>query len=126
MHPRKSMLNLVPGLGLIDRVIIDQHFSQRHRLGRLLSIVAQNPFLLGVGIDENTGIVVSSDMMLEVVGPGAVTILDARQMTYTNVNDVRRGDTLAMTNIQLHLLQEGFRFHIERREVLGRVEALPV
>jgi cyanophycinase len=116
VHPKKGMLNLVPGLGLLNRVIIDQHFSQRHRLGRLLSIVAQNPFLLGVGIDEDTAIVVEPDTNLEVIGEGAVTIVDARQMTYTNVNEVRRNEILAMTNIQFHLLPAGFRFHLERRE----------
>lgn len=115
VHPKKGMLNLVPGLGLLDRVIIDQHFSQRHRLGRLLSIVAQNPFLLGVGIDENTAIVVEPDMDLQVIGAGAVTIVDARQMTYSNVNEVKKGQILAMTNIQFHLLPAGFRFHIEKR-----------
>jgi cyanophycinase len=114
-HPKKGMLNLVPGLGLLDRVIIDQHFSQRHRLGRLLSIVAQNPFLLGVGIDEDTAIVVEPNTDLEVIGAGAVTIVDARQMTYSNVNEVKKGGILAMTNIQFHLLPAGFRFHIERR-----------
>lgn len=115
VHPKKGMLNLIPGLGLLNRVIIDQHFSQRHRLGRLLSIVAQNPFLLGVGIDEDTAIVVAPDTDLEVIGAGAVTIVDARQMTYTNVNEVKKGEILAMTNIQFHLLPAGFRFHIERR-----------
>lgn len=124
VHPKKGMLNLVPGLGLLNRVIIDQHFSQRHRLGRLLSIVAQNPFLLGVGIDEDTAIVVSPDTDLEVIGAGAVTIVDARQMTYTNVNEVKKGETLAMTNIQFHLLPAGFRFHIETRLASPRNQEL--
>jgi cyanophycinase len=114
-HPKKGMLNLVPGLGLLNRVIIDQHFSQRHRLGRLLSIVAQNPFLLGVGIDEDTAIVVEPNTVLQVIGAGAVTIVDARQMTYSNVNETKRNEILAMTNIAFHLLPAGFRFHIETR-----------
>lgn len=115
VHPKKGMLNLIPGLGLLARVIIDQHFSQRHRLGRLLSIVAQNPFLLGVGIDEDTAIVVAPNTELEVVGSGAVTIVDARRMTYSNVNEAKKGQILAMTNIQFHLLPAGFRFDIETR-----------
>ncbi|MDB5098091.1 MAG: cphB [Cyanobacteria bacterium RYN_339] len=123
-HPKKGMLNLVPGLGLLNRVIIDQHFSQRHRLGRLLSIVAQNPFLLGVGIDEDTAIVVEPNTDLQVIGAGAVTIVDARQMTYSNVNEVRRNEILAMTNIQFHLLPAGFRFHIETRVASPRAGEL--
>ncbi|MEB3196891.1 MAG: cyanophycinase, partial [Candidatus Sericytochromatia bacterium] len=115
VHPRKGMLNLVPGLGLLNRVIIDQHFSQRHRLGRLLSIVAQNPFLLGLGIDEDTAVVVAPDTSLSVVGAGAVTIVDARQMDYSNVHEARTGQILAMSNIQLHVLPAGARFHIESR-----------
>lgn len=115
VHPKKGMLNLVPGLGLLDRVIIDQHFSQRHRLGRLLSIVAQNPFLIGVGIDEDTAIVVDPNTELSVIGAGAVTIVDARDLTYTNVNEAKKNQILAMTNVQLHVLPAGFRFHIETR-----------
>jgi len=115
VHPKKGMLNLVPGLGLLNRVIIDQHFSQRHRLGRLLSIVAQNPFLLGVGIDEDTAIVVDPHTDLSVIGRGAVTIVDARGMSFSNVNEARRGEILAMTDIQFHLLPAGYRFHIETR-----------
>lgn len=124
VHPKKGMLNLVPGLGLLDRVIIDQHFSQRHRLGRLLSIVAQNPFLLGVGIDEDTAIVVTPDTELGVIGAGAVTIVDARQMDYTNVNEAKKGAILAMTNIQLHVLPAGFKFHIESRVPHGGADEL--
>ena len=122
VHPKKGMLNLVPGLGLLGRVIIDQHFSQRHRLGRLLSIVAQNPFLLGVGIDEDTAIVVTPDTELGVIGAGAVTIVDARQMDYTNVNEAKKGAILAMTKIQLHVLPAGFKFHIESRVPQGADE----
>lgn len=115
VHPKKGMLNLVPGLGLLNRVIIDQHFSQRHRLGRLLSIVAQNPFLIGLGIDEDTAVVVAPNTELEVIGAGAVTIVDARDLTYTNVNEAKKNAILAMTNIQLHVLPAGFKFHIETR-----------
>lgn len=115
VHPRKGMLHLVPGLGLLNRVIIDQHFSQRHRLGRLLSIVAQNPFLLGVGIDEDTAIVVEPNTEISVIGSGAVTIVDARQMDYSNVLAAKTGQILTLTNVQLHVLPADSRFHIETR-----------
>lgn len=115
IHPKKGMLNLIPGLGLLSRVIIDQHFSQRHRLGRLLSIIAQNPFLLGVGIDEDTAIVVDPETHFEVIGSGAVTIVDARHMAYTNVNEAKKNQILAMTDVKFHLLPAGYKFHIESR-----------
>lgn len=123
VHPKKGMLNLVPGLGLLNRVIIDQHFSQRHRLGRLLSIVAQNPFLIGLGIDEDTAVVVDPNTELEVIGAGAVTIVDARDLTYTNVNEAKKNQILAMTNVQLHVLPAGFKFHIETRVPRNEHEA---
>lgn len=119
VHPKKGMLTVVPGLGLMNRVIIDQHFAQRHRLGRLLSIVAANPFLLGVGIDENTGIIVQPDGTFEVIGAGAVTVVDGRQMNYCNINEAKKGQVLAMSHMQLHLLPTGFTFHVETR-VPGR------
>jgi cyanophycinase len=123
IHPKKGMMNLIPGLGLLSRVIIDQHFSQRHRLGRLLSIIAQNPFLLGVGIDEDTAIVVDPESHFEVIGAGAVTIVDARHMSYTNVNDAKKGQIVAMTDVKFHLLPAGYKFHIESR-VPGKSDQL--
>ena len=115
VQPKKGMLSLVPGLGLLNRVILDQHFAQRQRLGRLLSIVAQNPFLLGIGIDEDTAIVVRPDLDVEVIGQGGVTIVDARHMTYSNVNEAKKGQLLAMGDVKLHLLPAGYTFHIESR-----------
>jgi cyanophycinase len=123
IHPKKGMLNLIPGLGLLHRVIIDQHFSQRHRLGRLLSIIASNPFLLGVGIDEDTAIVVDPETHFEVIGSGAVTIVDARHMSYTNINEAKKGQIIAMTDVKFHLLPSGYKFHIESR-VPGKSEEL--
>ena len=84
------MLPLAPGLGFLSNAIIDQHFSQRQRLGRLISVIAGDPFLLGVGIDEDTALVVGADGVLEVVGSGAVTILDGRRMTLSDYNEHAR------------------------------------
>lgn len=110
--PKKGMIPLAPGLGFLYRVIVDQHFSQRQRLGRLLSVIAQNPFLLGVGIDEDTALVVTSARAVEVVGSGAVTLLDARDISFTNINEVEKGEALALGNIRLNLLPAGFAYHL--------------
>lgn len=114
--PRKGMIPVAPGLGFLYQVIIDQHFSERQRLGRLLSIIAQNPFLLGIGIDEDTALVLHPGQAMEVVGSGAVTLLDGRCMIYTNLNEVDEGDTLALSNIQLHMLPAGFRHELSRKD----------
>lgn len=124
--PTKGMLPVAPGLGFLRNVVLDQHFSQRHRLARLLSVCAQNPFLVGVGVDEDTGLVVAPDTRLEIVGSGAVTVLDGREMAYTNVNEVGRGEALAITDIRLHLLPTGFRFDVEEGIDSKRRTGVPV
>ena len=79
--PKQRMTQLAAGLGLLDSCVIDQHFAQRNRYGRLLTLVAQSPSLLGIGVDEDTAAVVTEDRYLEVVGRGAVTIFDGQHMT---------------------------------------------
>ncbi len=119
LHPRKHMLHLAPGLGFLRRVVIDQHFLQRQRLGRLLSIVAQNPFILGLGIDENTAIVVCRNYDFRIIGSGVVTILDGREISNSNVTTAESGDLLAMMNVRLHMLPAGMAFNIENRAPLS-------
>jgi cyanophycinase len=108
LAPEKGAVRLGAGLGFISRVIIDQHFSQRHRLNRLLSIIAQSPFLLGAGIDENTALIVQGGA-IEVIGEGSVTVVDCRQAR-TNITDVRAGAVPEMLDVRLHLLPAGSSF----------------
>jgi cyanophycinase len=110
--PTKGTVQISAGLGFMRRVVIDQHFSERQRLGRLLSVVAQNPYLLGAGIDENTALIVEPGLGLEVIGEGAVTILDGREML-SNFLDVDRHERLELTNVKLHLLPAGARYYFE-------------
>jgi cyanophycinase len=110
--PRKRAVPVAAGLGFLYQAIIDQHFTERQRIGRLLSVIAQNPFLIGIGIDEDTALIVHPGVSMEVVGNGAVTLVDGRSMIYSNINEVREGDVLAMSNIQLHLLPAGFKHNI--------------
>jgi cyanophycinase len=114
--PEQRMVQLAPGLGLTNRVIIDQHFQQRGRTGRLMVAVAYNPFLIGLGIDEDTAAVLNPNNVLEVVGRGSVIVVDGAGMTYTNVNEVKRHEPVALTDMRLHVLTNGFRYNlIERR-----------
>lgn len=107
--PEKDAARLDVGLGLVPRAIIDQHFSERRRLGRLLSVVAQQPKLLGLGIDENTGLVIERGRGLEVIGEGSVTLLDGRRMR-SNISEIDSRERLEMLGIRLHLLPAGNRY----------------
>ncbi|MFS4460265.1 cyanophycinase [Bdellovibrio sp. HCB2-146] len=111
-----------PGLGLLPDMIIDQHFAQRGRIGRLLGAVAPNPGLIGVGIDEDTAIIVEKNH-LRVIGTNAVYIVDARNVTYTNLSEAAAENTMAMHNVQLHILAEDHVFDLKtHRPRLDQVE----
>ena len=113
--PRKCTLKMSPGLGFIDSVIIDQHFAQRGRIGRLLTAVAQNPEVLGIGIDEDTAIVVSDKGIAEVIGSGAVYFLDGSSIIYSNVSEQHSDEVLSMFNVKLHVLKEGNKFNLIKK-----------
>ncbi len=122
-HRVGANLLMAPGLGYIKDVIIDQHFAERGRIGRLLGAVAQNPRLLGIGIDENTAIVVEKENSVRVLGDGAVYIVDGRQVTCTNMTDEDKDRTLSIFNVRLHLLSQGDEFDLWTREpIRGKPE----
>ncbi|RYE94483.1 MAG: cyanophycinase [Myxococcales bacterium] len=105
-HVRGAM-RMAPGLGVLPHLIVDQHFAQRGRLGRLLAALAHNPRLLAIGIDEDTAAVIS-DGHLEVMGSGAVTVVDGRNMHHSNLDDESNEDrVLSLFGVRLHLLCAG-------------------
>ncbi len=108
-------LHMAPGLGLIRNVIIDQHFAERGRFGRLLGAVAHNPRVLGLGVDENTAAVVEGDRF-RVIGDGAVYVVDGSKASHSNVAEARSQDTLSMHDVSVHVLAEGdgFDLHAKR------------
>ena len=108
-------LRMAPGFGLITGVIIDQHFAERGRIGRLVSAVAHNPRMLGIGIDENTAIVCDAQRGFAVLGAGAVYVLDGRALSYTNLSDEERDRTLAAFDVRLHVLSMGDEFALDAR-----------
>lgn len=109
LHPEKGSVSLGAGLGFLHRVVIDQHFSERQRLSRLLSVVAQNPYLQGIGIDEDTALVVERGIGIEVLGHGAVTIVDGRTME-SNVAEIANNETPELIDVRLHLLPSGSKY----------------
>jgi cyanophycinase len=114
-HPNKNTVRLSPGLGILRSVIIDQHFTERGRLSRLITAVSYNPRLLGLGIDENTAVVISNDGTLEVHGHGTVTIVDGSCITYNDIAEVEDVQPFAVAGVQLHILRDGLRYDITHR-----------
>ncbi|HWJ96024.1 MAG TPA: cyanophycinase, partial [Telluria sp.] len=109
--PEKGAVSLGAGLGFLHKVVVDQHFSERRRLSRLLSVIAQNPYLLGIGIDEDTALVVERGVGIEVLGEGAVTIVDGRNMI-TNVTEIAERATPELIDVRLHLLPAGSKYRL--------------
>jgi cyanophycinase len=112
--PKQRMVQMAAGLGVLQGVIIDQHFQQRNRLGRLLATIAQNPSLLGLGIDEDTAGVVGPDMVMEVIGRRSITVVDGAA-SETDAWDVQGHRPLMISNVVLHSLPAGYRFDLRRR-----------
>ena len=108
-RPQKGVVGLADGLGLVPHAVIDQHFSERQRLARLLSVVAEHPHLLGVGIDEDTALQIGGDGAIDVVGAGAVTLVDGRALV-SNLADIADDATPSLLDVRLHLLAAGSRY----------------
>jgi cyanophycinase len=108
-------VRLAPGLGLTNRFIIDQHFTQRDRLGRLLTALAYNPFAVGIGLDEDTAAFIGPDETLEVEGSGGVTVLDAADVSFSSMDSVSEGQPVCMLGLRLHILVAGSSFNLHTR-----------
>ncbi len=129
--PTEGSVSLAPGLGLTNAVIIDQHFTQRNRLGRLLTASSYNPFLIGLGIDEDTAAFIGPDNMLEVVGTGTVTVVDASAMTHSSMWMAKPGQALSLLGLKVDVMGEGCRYDLKERRSyppedqlgLGRLDA---
>jgi len=114
--PRARIVTLAPGLGLTNRVIIDQHFRQRDRLGRLLTAISYNPFAIGIGLDENTAAFIGPDNELEVVGGGALTVVDPSEIKFSSMARVRKNDPVCLIGLRLHILDHGSTYNLHTRE----------
>jgi cyanophycinase len=113
--PRARIVTLAPGLGLTNRIIIDQHFRQRDRLGRLLTALAYNPFAIGIGLDEDTAAFIAPDETMEVVGSGALTVVDASGLEFSSMARVRKNDAVCLIGLKLHILDQGSTFNLHTR-----------
>jgi cyanophycinase len=117
--PRAGLVTLAPGLGLSPRLIIDQHFRQRERLGRLLTAVAYNPWCFGLGVDEDTAAFLAPDGGMTVRGAGGVTVVDPTDVTYSSIAEAEAGEPVSMHGVRVHVLVEGDRYHFGTRVATG-------
>lgn len=117
--PHAGSVTLSPGLGLTNRVIIDQHFRQRDRLGRLLTALAYNPFAVGVGLDEDTAAFIGPDNTMEVVGTGAVTVVDPSEIEHSSMDQVEKDDPVCLIGVRLHVLVHGASFDLNTRKAFA-------
>ena len=124
--PKHRMAQIAAGLGVLPGVIVDQHFQQRNRLGRLLSLIAQNPSLLGLGVDEDTAGVVGPDHVMEVIGRGSITVVDGAG-SETDAWEIHGHRPLMISGVVLHSLPAGYRFDLRRRHRIATpaLHALP-
>ena len=114
--PRADSVRLAPGLGLTNRFIIDQHFRQRDRLGRLVAALAFNPFAVGIGLDEDTAAFIGPDNTLEVEGSGAVTVVDADGAEFSSMAQVDEGEPVCLIGLKVHFLVAGATFNLHTRK----------
>jgi cyanophycinase len=117
-HPHKNAVRLSPGLGFLKNIIIDQHFTERGRISRLITAVSYNPYNLGVGIDENTAIILDSAGVLEVFGQGSATIVDGSKITYNEIAEVDEFQSFSVCGVQLHVLRDGLVYDFLERHPL--------
>ena len=124
-HPRKDSVRLSPGLGFLKNIIIDQHFTERGRISRLITAVSYNPYNLGIGIDENTAIILDPDGVMEVFGQGSVTIVDGSDISYNEIAEVEEHDAFSVCGVKLHILRDGLVYqYLERHPMQPTTEFL--
>lgn len=121
--PKHRMAQMSAGLGLLKGVVVDQHFEQRTRLGRLLAVVAQSPSLIGLGLDEDTAAIVYSDDTLEVLGRGSVTIVDGSQ-ALTDAFQTKGHRPMMVSGAIIHSLPSGYGFDLQARRLIPRMDDL--
>ena len=114
--PIAGSVRLAAGLGLTNRFIIDQHFRQRDRLGRLLTALAYNPFAVGIGLDEDTAAFIAPDNTVHVEGSGGITVVDAAEVNFSSMDSVNEGRPVCLLGVKLHILTQGATFNLHTRQ----------
>ncbi len=122
----KGEVKMTTGLGFMDDVIIDSHFEKRGRFGRLAQAVASNPSCLGIGLGEDTGMLVTGGNQLEAIGSGMVMIIDGHEIRHSNIADIPEGNPISVEKLIVHLCAKGNGFYLKERKFIESVtETLP-
>jgi len=114
--PAAGQVTLAPGLGLTPRLIVDQHFRQRDRIGRLIAALSYNPELIGIGLDEDTAAFIDPDEKIEVVGSGGMTVVDPGGVDYSSMDAVDPGEPVSVIGMRLHVLVGGGTYDLVTRK----------
>ncbi|MGK7891510.1 MAG: cyanophycinase [Leptolyngbyaceae cyanobacterium] len=117
--PCRALVDLSDGLGIIPEILVDQHFHNRNRMARLMSAVAAYPDRLGIGIDEDTCALFEADGTFQVIGKGAITVVDPRMLAHTNYPNVEPNAPLSIHNLRIHVLSPGDRFNVRDRTLIS-------
>ncbi|MFT5170620.1 MAG: cyanophycinase [Candidatus Marinamargulisbacteria bacterium] len=113
------------GFGFVENIIFDTHFMARGRFGRLVQIVTTNPTCTGVGLGEDSGVILSGDGEIEVIGSGQVIVVDGSEINHSNIISIEPGGSIAVENIRIHSLAHGYRYNFkERKFITPSVEKL--
>lgn len=121
--PRADIVTLAPGLGLTDKIIVDQHFRQRGRLGRLLTALAYNPRAIGIGLDEDTAAFIGPNERIEVVGTGGITVVDPSEVEYSSMDSSKEHDAVCLIGVRLHVLNDGACYDLHTRKAMPAAAA---
>jgi cyanophycinase len=115
----KGEVDLSMGLGLINDVIIDTHFDKRGRFGRLAQAIASQPGAVGIGLGEDTGIVVEGGTRFRAIGSSSVVVIDGHQVVYNNISEVRKGAPISIAGLRVHIMSHADEYDIQRRKFSG-------
>lgn len=118
LTPSSDKAKLATGLGIVDYIIIDQHFRQRNRLGRLITATSFNTYSMGMGLDEDTAAIIDENSMLEVIGSGWVTIVDPSKIDMSMIDSKQKCQALSIADIQLHMLTSGSKYDLIQRQAI--------
>lgn len=114
----KGAVHMTTGIGLIGKVIIDSHFIKRGRFSRLMQIVSSNPVNIGIGLGEDTGVVIEQNRYIKAIGTGLVVIFDGQDLRYTNITEVSDGEAIAIENMHVHTIVKGLGYDLWERRYL--------
>jgi cyanophycinase len=114
----KGEVKITTGLGFIDSIIIDSHFEKRGRFGRLAQAVATNPSCIGIGLGEDTGMLITSGDKMEAIGSGLVMIIDGHDILHSNIADIPDGNPISIENLKVHFCEKGNGYIISERKFL--------